>query len=66
MIMSETRDYLWGNLKFIDDRIRERGLDKKFQMTYSYRKAAGRHQTLKDIPEWIRVVTRWPFRISYS
>lgn len=58
MIMSETRDYLWGNLKFIDDRIRERGLDKKFQMTYSYRKAAGRHQTLKDIPEWIRVVTK--------
>lgn len=58
MIMSETKDVLWGNLKFIDDRIKARGLDKKFKMTYSYRSAAGKHQSFKDIGSWLRVVTK--------
>lgn len=58
MIMSETRDFLWGNLKYLDDRIRQRHLDEKFRMTYSYRSSAGKHQGAADIPSWIRVVTK--------
>lgn len=58
MLMSETKDVLWGNLKYIDDRIRQRHLDDKFKMTYSYRSAAGKHQSAKDIISWIKVVTR--------
>lgn len=58
LIMSETKDYLWGNLKFIDDKIKERGLDKKFKMSYSYRSAVGKHQSFKDIFSWAKVVTK--------
>ncbi len=58
MFMSETKDFLWGNLKYIDARIKERGLDSRFTLTYSYRSAAGKHQGLRDIPGWIKVVTK--------
>lgn len=58
MIMSETKDVLWGNLKYIVDGIKARGLDKKYRMTYSYRSTAGKHQGLGDIWSWIKVVTK--------
>lgn len=58
MIMSETKDVLWGNLKYIDTRIKERNLDQKFKITYSYRSAAGKHQSGKDIFSWMKVVTK--------
>ena len=58
MIMSETKDVLWGNLKYIDTRIRERNLDQKFKITYSYRSAAGKHQSGKDIFSWMKVVAK--------
>lgn len=58
MIMSETKDILWGNLKYIDSRIKERGLDHKFKIIYSYRSVAGKHQSFKDIFSWIKVVTK--------
>ena len=45
LLMSETKDYLWGNLKFIDKRLHERGLDKKFHISYSFRKAVGSHMS---------------------
>ncbi len=45
LLMSETKDYLWGNLKFIDQRLHERGLDKKFHISYSFRKAVGTHMS---------------------
>lgn len=45
LLMSETRDYLWGNLKFIDTRLRERGLDKEYKISYSFRKAVGTHMS---------------------
>lgn len=41
LLMSETKDYLWGNLKFIDKRLKERGLDKEYKISYSFRKAVG-------------------------
>lgn len=58
MIMSETKNVLWGNLKFIDDKIKERGLDKKYKISYSYRSAAGKHQSVTDIFSWMKVVTK--------
>lgn len=45
LLMSETKDYLWGNLKFIDERIHERGLDKRFKISYSFRRAVGSHMS---------------------
>ncbi|MCI8708411.1 MAG: teichoic acid biosynthesis protein [Dorea sp.] len=45
LLMSETKDYLWGNLKAIDDRLHDRGLDKKFNISYSFRKAVGTHMS---------------------
>lgn len=37
LIMSETRDF-GGNLKALDNRIKERGLDKQFRITYYFSK----------------------------
>lgn len=53
LLMSETKDYLWGNLKAIDDRLRERGLDKEFHISYSFRKAVGNH---KSVFSWVKLV----------
>lgn len=55
LFMSETKGYIWGNLKYIDDRIKERGLDKDFRLTYSCRKAAGEHNSVLS---WIKTVMR--------
>lgn len=54
LFMSETKDYLWGNLKYIHDRIIERGLDSKFDMAVSCRRAVGEN---KSIISWIKTVT---------
>lgn len=53
LFMSETKDYLWGNLKYINDRIIERGLDKEFKLSYSLRRAVGNN---KSALSWIRTV----------
>lgn len=55
MFMTETKPYLWGNLKYIDDRMKERGLDKKFKITYSLRNAVGTH---KSALSWASLITK--------
>lgn len=58
MIMSETKDVLWGNLKYIAEGIKNRALDKKYRVTYSYRSVASKHQGIGDVWSWIKVVTK--------
>ena len=29
LFMSETKEYLWGNLKYIEERMKQRGLDRR-------------------------------------
>ena len=55
MFMSETRGTLWGNLKAINDRMIERGLDKEFHITYNIRKAVGNKAGLWS---WIKTVAK--------
>lgn len=55
LFMSETRPYLWGNLKYIDNRMRERGLDKEFKLSYSLRKAVGQHSNAFS---WVKLITQ--------
>ena len=43
LLMSETKPYLWGNLKYIDERIKERGLDTVLHISHSFRLAVGKH-----------------------
>ncbi len=52
LLMSETRDYLWGNLKSIDEGMRKQGLDQKFRIEYSFRKAIGNH----NVFSWVKIV----------
>jgi len=54
LFMSETKDYLVGNLKYIDDNMKARGLDKQFKITYSNRRAVGLNMSVFS---WIKVVT---------
>lgn len=53
LLMSETKDYLWGNLKFIDEGIKKQGLDKQFKVEYSFRKAVGHHMSVLS---WVKLV----------
>ncbi len=53
LIMAETKEYLWGNLKAIDERIKERGLDKEYKLTYSFRRAVGNHQSVFS---WFKLI----------
>ena len=55
MFMTETKPYLWGNLKYIDERMKERGLDKDFKVTYSLRNAVGSN---KSALSWAQLITR--------
>lgn len=55
LFMTETKDYLWGNLMYIDNRLKERGLDKKFKISYSCRKSVGQH---KSALSWAKLVTQ--------
>lgn len=53
LLMSETKDYLWGNLKFIDEGIKRHGLDKQFKVEYSFRKAVGSHMSVLS---WVKLI----------
>ena len=55
LLISETRPYLWGNLKALDDRLRERGLDKEYNISYSFRNTVGRDESLSS---WIETVRK--------
>lgn len=55
MFMTETKPYLWGNLKYIDERMKERGLDKDYKITYSLRNAVGSH---KSALSWAELITK--------
>lgn len=55
LFMSETKPYLWGNLKYIDDRIKARGLDKSFSLMYTFRVAVGEHNS---IISWFKTIKR--------
>lgn len=53
LFMSETRGALWGNLKYIEERIKERGLDQEFELYYSFRKVL---ESRGGIISWLRVL----------
>ena len=53
LFMTETKDYLWGNLKYIHDRLVERGLDQRFKLRCACRKSVG---TKKSAASWIKTV----------
>lgn len=53
LLMSETKDYLWGNLKYIDEGMRRHGLDKKYKIKYSFRKAVGNHMSVLS---WAKLI----------
>ena len=54
LFMTETKDYLVGNLESIDDRLKQRGLDQQFHISYSCRNAVGQRSSKFS---WLHVVT---------
>lgn len=54
LLMSETRAPISGNLKALDERIKERGLDKKYQISYSFDKTLEK-KGFKLIFRWIKL-----------
>ena len=55
LFMSETRVPIGGNLKAIDSRIKERGLDKEFKISYSFSKTL-QQSKLKTFFTWSRLL----------
>lgn len=53
LFMSETKEYLWGNLKYIEARMKERGLDQEYQLNYSFRNALSKKQ---GISSWLKML----------
>lgn len=53
LFMSETKEYLWGNLKYIEERIKARGLDKEYELNYSFRKVLGKKN---GVFSWLRTL----------
>lgn len=53
IFMTETKEFLSGNLRYIYDRMLERRLDKDFNLTVSCRTVVGNHQSILS---WIKTV----------
>ncbi len=58
LLMSETKPYLWGNLKYINDRLVERGLDKEYNIARSFRIAVGQNNSAANWFRTIRLLAR--------
>ena len=55
LFMSETRVPIGGNLKAVDDRLKQRGLDKKFKISYSFSKTL-QQSKWKTLFTWSRLL----------
>lgn len=54
LLMSETRDF-GGNLKKLDERLKERGLDKKFHISYFFHKTMERRK-YQVLVYWLKLI----------
>ncbi len=54
LLMSETRAPISGNLKVLDERIKERGIDKKYKISYFFDKTL-ETKKLKLLFKWIKL-----------
>ena len=61
LFLSETKPFLWGNLKFIDDRIKERGLDKEFNLSYNLKKRIGKNTSLRGWYKTLKLLAKQDF-----
>lgn len=55
LLLSETRAPMGGNLKALDERIKERGLDKKYKINYSFSKTL-QQSKWKTFLTWSRLL----------
>lgn len=54
LIMSETHDYLWGNLKAIDDEIKAQKLQNTYKISYLFDKNAEGKVSVRNAIAWMR------------
>ena len=55
LLMSETRSPISGNLKALDKRLKERGIDKSYKISYSFSKTL-EERKMKVIIKWIKLI----------
>ena len=61
LLMSETKPFLWGNLKGLDDRIKERHLEDRINVTYSLRHSVGSHNSVGNWLSTLRKMSKQDF-----
>lgn len=55
LFVSETKEYIWGNLKVLDDKIKEKKLYENYNILYSFRTAIGvNHSSLS----WLKLIIK--------
>lgn len=54
LFLSETKDYIDGNLEYLHNRMLERCLEQQFEISHWFHKSAGQHMS---IPDWVRFIT---------
>ena len=55
LLMSETRDYIWGNLRAIDEGLKARGLDGKYRILYSFTRSLQDRNILSWLKKTVRI-----------
>ena len=61
LLMSETKPFLWGNLKYINERLIERGLNKDFNISQTFRIAVGKNNSAVSWFKTIRLLAKQDF-----
>lgn len=61
LFMSETKNYISGNLKYIDSRIRERGLDKDLTVSYNCRRTVGKRTSIRQWYSTMKLLAKQDF-----
>lgn len=63
LFMSETKDKISGNLKYIDARIKERGLDKELVVSYNLRRTVGKRTSIKQWYKTMKLLAKQDYII---
>ena len=58
LFLSQTRDAIWGNLKAIDDRMKERGIDKQYHISYYFHNDVGNGYSRSKMIQLARLIAR--------
>lgn len=61
LFMSETKTSMSGNLKYIEERIKARGLEDQFDLSYAFRSTIGKSNSIKSWLDTMKILGKSDF-----